>query len=86
MEKKLKIGDRVCFSRVFLRNTGQFVGWQPFAEGTITKAQPLGSRDLLTVTWDRARAHRLSGELGPAKSNVLDVNLILVNRKHLERA
>lgn len=87
MTKQLNLGDRVCFARDFLRNTGQFTGWKPFAEGEIVEMHVLGGgKFLVTVAWDQERALRLSGELPPEGSNILNVNLIRADRKHLEPA
>ncbi len=70
---KFNLGDRVIFSRVFLRNTGQFVGSVPFAVGTITDA----SDKVVGVQWDGDNDNY---------TRVFDGNLILASRKHLEPA
>jgi hypothetical protein len=75
-------GDRVAFSRDFLRNTGQFTGpdkpahFGPFARGEVVSCQelPRVGSTLVTVCWD-------DGTL----SNVLAGNLVRVDRLHLER-
>lgn len=38
----LKVGDRVRYSRLFLRSTGQYTGDVPFAKGRITGIEVLG--------------------------------------------
>jgi uncharacterized protein (DUF736 family) len=75
-------GDRVAFSRDFLRNTGQFTGQDkpahngPFARGAVLSWQELsrGGSTLVSVQWDDGHV-----------SNVLAGNLVRVDRLHLER-
>lgn len=70
----LEPGDRVCFSRAFLRNTGQFTGRVPFAVGYIVSLKDLG--DDLVIAF----VHWEDGVLGPVNVH----NLIRADRKHLE--
>ena len=70
----LKPGDRVCFSRTFLRNIGEFSGWMPFAVGSVEALEDLGDDLVIAkIRWD-------CGPIG--KANVH--NLIRADRKHLE--
>lgn len=69
----LKIGDDVMYAREWLRNTGQFSGAVPFRCGKIKALQYLGDRILAYVHWD-------DGVTG----NVLTVNLVRRDRRHLE--
>lgn len=49
----MKIGDRVKYSRDFLRSTGQFTGPIPFARGIIQEISLVGNTlKLATVVWD----------------------------------
>lgn len=70
----LKPGDRVCFSREFLRNTGQFTGRAPFAVGSVEALEDLG-HDLVIafIRWDDGVEGRVNVH-----------NLIHADRKHLE--
>jgi len=70
----MKPGDRVCFARHFLRNTGQFTGDVPFAVGTVEAVIDYGSFTLATIRWDNLAGHK----------TVNVKNLILKDRKHLE--
>ncbi|WP_316172953.1 hypothetical protein [Bradyrhizobium sp. SZCCHNRI2049] len=71
---QITIGTRVAFSREFLRNTGQFTGWAPFARGVVHSLLPLSDdRFVATVSWDDGSA-----------SGVLNVNLVREDRLHLE--
>ena len=51
----LAVGDRVAYSRAFLRSIGAFTGDMPHAKGEITKLVPVGREvTLAEVSWDRA--------------------------------
>lgn len=67
------VGDRVAFSRAFLRSTGSFTGWRPFARGRVTAVEPFGAHDLCTIQWSKATT-----------SKALGCNLVAVERLHLE--
>ena len=70
---ELQIGDRVAYSRQWLRSTGNFTGPIPFARGRITAFEPLGRETMLAVVaWEG----ELVGE-SPAPT--------LVNVKNLAR-
>ena len=70
----LKPGDRVCFSRAFLRNIGEFSGWMPFAVGSVEALEDLGGDLLIAfIRWDDGVEGRVNVK-----------NLILSDRKHLE--
>lgn len=45
------VGDRVKYSRDFLRSAGMYTGPVPFAMGTVVKIEPLGDGKLITVNW-----------------------------------
>lgn len=70
----LKPGDRVCFSRAFLRNTGQFTGRVPFLTGHIVSLENLGSDLVIAfIHWEDDVYGRVNVH-----------NLIRADRKHLE--
>lgn len=70
----LKIGDRVCFSRAFLRNTGQITGRVPFLTGHIVSLEDLGDNLVIaSIHWDDDFYGRVNVK-----------NLIRADRKHLE--
>lgn len=70
----LKPGDRVCFSRAFLRNTGQFTGRVPFLTGHIVSLENLGGDLVIAfIHWDDDVYGRVNVH-----------NLIRADRKHLE--
>lgn len=47
----IKVGDRVAYSAVWLRSTGNFTGDMPFARGVVTELIPLGQTTLAVVDW-----------------------------------
>lgn len=79
LPRNFAFGMRVAFSRQFLRSTGQFTGHDapassgPFARGTVKAVERLSSCTLVFIHWDDGRAGK-----------VLDVNLVPVDRLHLE--
>jgi hypothetical protein len=81
MRNAINVGDRVAFSRAFLRNTGQFTGWKPFARGKVTKIADIRAWDdgngLATVEW-------VMGDAPYPYSQVLLSNLVRADRIHLE--
>ena len=44
----INVGDRVAYSRNFLRSTGQDSGWAPFARGTVISF----TARMALVRWD----------------------------------
>jgi len=44
----INIGDRVAYSRNFLRSTGQDSGWAPFSRGTVMSF----TAGMALVRWD----------------------------------
>jgi len=76
--KGIEVGSVVCYSRNWLRSTGQFTGTAPFAKGTVTALEPMGASQLAVIDWGKDR-----GEL---PSKVLSSNLILNSNRHLELA
>ena len=71
----MKPGDRVCFARHFLRNTMQHTGDVPFAVGTVEEIDDYGDYSIVQVNWDNLEGHK----------SVNMNNLILADRKHLEK-
>jgi hypothetical protein len=67
----INVGDRVAFSRAWLRSTGHFTGEVPFMRGTVRAVEPFGkgSPPLVAVAWD-----------GGSDSRVLACNLVRVDR------
>ena len=76
--KGIEVGSVVCYSRDFLRSTGQYTGTAPFAKGMVTALQPFGENSLAVIDWGKDK-----GEL---PSKVLVSNLILNSNRHLELA
>lgn len=74
--KAFKTGQRVAFSRSFLRSTGQIAGDVPFLRGVVESCQPVGQRQLCYIRWQGRET--LQG--------VLSSNLVLVDHMHLEPA
>ena len=57
---ELQIGDRVAYSRQWLRSTGHFTGPIPFARGRITAFEPLGRETVLAVIdWDGGHSEEI---------------------------
>jgi hypothetical protein len=48
----VSVGDKVAYSKAFLRSTGQFTGPVPFARGKVKELTTLGSITLATIEWD----------------------------------
>ncbi len=72
----LKIGDIVCYSREWLRSTGNITGDLPFGSGRIINIQNVGtSLALAIIEWNRQDI--------PTKVNVK--NLIRCSERHLEK-
>jgi len=51
--KAIEAGDRVAYSKQWLRSTGQMTGDTPQARGTVTEVQELGLLRLAVIQWDR---------------------------------
>lgn len=73
---ELKAGDRVAFSRAWLRSTGHFTGEVPFRRGTVREVRcfadsrvPGQVPDLCVVAWDDG-----------SESRALACNLVRVDR------
>lgn len=50
---KLKVGDKVRYSAMFLRSTGQYTGEVPFAKGTIVGFDDLGGgARIASIAWE----------------------------------
>jgi hypothetical protein len=76
MTVPIQIGDRVAFSREFLRNTGQYTGEAPFARGEVIAHVELSKGHVLArVLWDSCQI-----------TNVLPVNLVREDRIPFEPA
>ena len=69
-----KEGDKVKYSRDFLRSTGQITGDVPFAKGVVMDVAPMGDRQLVTIDFD------LIGRM-----RVLNSNLVMVGQMEVER-
>jgi hypothetical protein len=51
--RNFKVGDKVGYSRRFLKSTGMMTGPIPRAKGTIVDINPkFGSSGLATIDWD----------------------------------
>jgi hypothetical protein len=50
---EISAGDRVAYSRQWLRSTGQMTGDVPQARGTVRSIEPLGSLRLAVIEWDQ---------------------------------
>lgn len=74
--RTLKAGDRVKYSRAFLRNTGQLTGPIPFANGIIQDIEKWDGCTLAVVDF--------GGELGTKRVNTS--NLVHVDDLHKEGA
>jgi hypothetical protein len=72
---QISVGDKVAYSREFLRSTGEHTGPIPFARGVVTGIKKYsGGFAIATVDWDTDAAPE-SVNLG---------NLVKVDRMHLE--
>ena len=72
---KIKIGDYVCYSREWLRSTGNFTGNIPQASGRVINIEVVYPEfELAIVEWNFKDI--------PAQINVK--NLIRLDEKHLE--
>lgn len=49
---KLEVGDKVQYSKAWLRSTGSYTGDFPRAKGVITKLEKLGSLFLAVIDWN----------------------------------
>ena len=77
-----KVGERVAYSRNFLRSIGVYTGQMPFARGTIDELSVLsGSTMIAHVVWDDMRAETPNGSL-PSRINV--ANLVRAKNIHKE--
>lgn len=50
---KIKVGDKVAYSRTFLQSTGQYTGDVPFARGIVKALKAYGEMVLATIEWDK---------------------------------
>lgn len=71
----MKKGDRVAYSREFLRSTLQHTGRAPFIRGVVVRTEPLGTGKLCIIKWDDGH-----------QSSVQQSNLVREDRLHLERS
>lgn len=69
--KTVRIGDRVRYSRNFLRSTGMLTGAIPFARGTVREVWNFspGGTCVATIEWDGG------GDI-PARVNVANLSII----------
>ena len=49
----LKVGDKVQYTKAWLRSTGMYTGDIPRAKGIIKKIEPLGQTALAHIKWDK---------------------------------
>lgn len=70
------VGDRVAYSRNFLRSIACHTGPIPFARGTVKAVRWYGSHPIATVEWE---AEHMADEAG-----VFAGNLVRVADMHLE--
>lgn len=76
MTQLFKIGDRVQYTRQWLRSTGQLAGDIPHATGRIIGLAPVSNGlDIATIEWNRPGL----------STKVLTSNLTRADRIHLER-
>jgi hypothetical protein len=50
--KGIVVGSKVCYSKTFLRSTGQMTGDLPFSRGKVTEIKDHGGLVLATVHWN----------------------------------
>jgi hypothetical protein len=50
--KTFNVGDRVAYSVVWLKSTGQRTGDMPRLRGTVRAIQPFGGTQLVVIAWD----------------------------------
>ena len=50
---RVKVGDHVAYSAAWLQSVGMLTGDIPHARGVVTKVQPLGDRQLVSIKWDK---------------------------------
>jgi hypothetical protein len=66
--KAIEAGDRVAYSKKWLRSTGQMTGDTPQARGTVVEMQVLGSIRLAVIQWDHPDF--------PEKVNVMNLSRV----------
>lgn len=74
LTKVFKAGDKVMFAREFLRNTGQYTGWAPFAKGVVQSTTKLNEKQVVSVKWKDGKI-----------SKAISPNLVLASELHLEQ-
>jgi hypothetical protein len=72
----MNIGDKVCYSRKWLKNTGQHTGEFPFARGIITHLTTFKYSTIATIEWDNPDI--------PKKVNVK--NLSKISKRGIEES
>lgn len=83
VNRDIGVGDRVAFSRAFLKSIGAITGWQPFARGVVVRIETLcDGCTLADIAWDDRRL--VCGERGMERSRVNVKNLVRQSRIHLE--
>ena len=70
----ISVGDKVAYSTVFLKSTGEHSGPIPHARGVVIDIKHHGSVSLATIKWNTPEA--------PEKVNTK--NLVRVDKMHLE--
>ncbi len=79
MDDEIKVGDKVAYSRNFLKSTGMITGPTPFARGVVTDIKRYGSVVIASVDW----GHTLP-KTDDDGDKIAVGNLVKVDRMHLE--
>lgn len=84
VKKTFSVGDRVAYSAVWLKSTGQYSGLYASLRGTVRAVEPLGAVQLVTIKWDGhdVASHYHDDGLG----RVIAPNLTLVSRIAVDAA
>ena len=78
MDEQIKTGDRVAYSREWLRNTCQLTGDTPHAKGTVKEIEHLlDCIQLAVINWDQPHL--------PQRVNVLNLSKISSNGVIMDR-
>ena len=58
---KLKVGDRVCYSRKFLQSIGAIIGEMPQLRGEIVEIRSYGNHyQIAVVRWENSEVYKLT--------------------------
>jgi len=75
-----KAGDRVAYSRGFLKSFCLYTGDMPRMRGTVRRTVDWGAYQLCYVEWDSGRIEREDPELDDGLGHVIGPNLVLLER------